>query len=305
MSPVAAMTRSDPEVSGARHVDLVAQACRAIEAAETPPALGELARRAGMSRFHFQRVFKSVVGVTPRVFAEAVRARRVREALPRAASVTDAFYEAGFNSSGRFYEAADGLLGMTPSAFRAGGPGVTIRFAFGASSLGAVLVAATEKGVCALFLGKDPAYLKRELARQFRRATLVRGDAAFEQLVARVVTLIEEPRRGLDLPLDLRGTAFQQRVWRALRKIPAGRTVTYSELAERIGAPRAVRAVASACANNPVSVIVPCHRVLRRDGDLAGYRWGVARKRALLDREANQTEKRKTGASSVKAKNGQ
>jgi AraC family transcriptional regulator of adaptative response/methylated-DNA-[protein]-cysteine methyltransferase len=200
--------------------------------------------------------------------------------------VTDAIYEAGFNSSGRFYEHADAMLGMTPTAYRAGGAATRIRFAVGQCSLGAILVAATERGVCAIFLGDDPDELLRQLQDRFPRADLVGGEAAFEQLVARVVGFVEAPAVGLDLPLDVRGTAFQQRVWRALCAIPAGTTTSYAEVARRIGAPRSVRAVARAIADNPIAVAIPCHRVVASDGALTGYRWGIARKRALLDREA-------------------
>jgi AraC family transcriptional regulator of adaptative response/methylated-DNA-[protein]-cysteine methyltransferase len=200
--------------------------------------------------------------------------------------VTDAIYGAGFNSSGRFYEAAAGVLGMTPTSFRSGGDGASIRFAVGECSLGSILVATSDRGVCAILLGEDPDALVRDLQDRFPRARLLGGDPGFERLVARVVGFVEAPALGLDLPLDVRGTAFQRRVWQALREIPAGTTATYAEIAGRIGAPKAVRAVAQACASNALAVAIPCHRVVRRDGALSGYRWGVQRKRALLDREA-------------------
>jgi AraC family transcriptional regulator of adaptative response/methylated-DNA-[protein]-cysteine methyltransferase len=269
-----------------RQAAAVAQACRAIERADELPSLAALAQSAGMSRFHFHRTFKQVTGVTPKAYAAARRAERVRSALGASGSVTAAIYDAGFNSSGRFYAASTDLLGMTPRDFRAGGPGAAIRFAVGQCSLGAILVAATHKGVCAIQLGDDPDALVRALQDRFAKAQLIGGDADFEKLVAKVVGFVEAPARGLDLPLDLRGTAFQQRVWEALRKIPAGTTATYTDIAKRIGRPKAVRAVAAACADNPVAVAIPCHRVVRLDGNLAGYRWGVARKRALLDKEA-------------------
>ena len=262
------------------------RACRLIERAETTPGLERLARTAGMSRFHFHRVFKSVTGVTPRAYAAAHRGRRVREALSGAGTVTDAIYGAGFNSNGRFYATSAQVLGMTPTAFRAGGTGASIRFAVGECSLGSVLVAATGKGVCAILLGDDPAALLRDLEHRFPNAELVGGDAGFERVVAQVVGFVDAPRRGLDLPLDVRGTAFQQRVWQALQTIPAGQTVSYSEIARRIGRPAAVRAVAQACGANTLAVAIPCHRVVRLDGRLSGYRWGIERKRALLDREA-------------------
>ena len=269
-----------------RQAAAVVKACRLIEAAEEPPRLDELAKGAGMSRFHFHRVFKARTGLTPKAYADAHRAERVRSALTQRATVTEAIYGAGFNSNGRFYDAAADLLGMTPTAFRAGGDGASIRFAVGQCSLGAILVAATAKGVCAIQFGDDPDALVRGLQDRFPKARLTGGDKDFEQLVAKVVGFVEAPSNGLDLPLDVRGTAFQQRVWRALRDIPAGSTASYREIAGRIGAPKAVRAVAQACSSNPVAVAIPCHRVVRTDGALSGYRWGVARKRALLAREA-------------------
>jgi AraC family transcriptional regulator of adaptative response/methylated-DNA-[protein]-cysteine methyltransferase len=264
----------------------VARACRLIERGDTLPSLDALADAAGMSRFHFHRVFKAVTGLTPSGYAAAHRAKRVREELGRRPSVTEAIYEAGYNSNGRFYAAAPAVLGMTPTRFRAGGAGESIHFAVGECSLGSVLVAATDKGVCAIMLGDDPESLVRNLQDRFARARLVGGDAGFERLVAKVVGLVEAPAAAIDLPLDVRGTAFQQRVWQALRTIPAGSTASYADIARRLGTPKAVRAVAQACGANPVAIAIPCHRVVRRDGELSGYRWGVERKRALLDREA-------------------
>ena len=265
---------------------LVARACRLIEAGEEMPDLDDLARTVGMSRYHFQRVFKAVTGVTPRAYAQAQRAARVRTQLAKGGSVTEAIYDAGFNSSGRFYAQSDAVLGMRPSDYRAGGAGEEIRFAVGQCSLGAILVAATAKGVCAILMDDDPEALLHDLQDRFPKAKLVGGDAQFEQWMARVVGLIETPTQGADLPLDVRGTAFQQRVWEALRAIPPGSTASYAEIAARIGAPKAVRAVAQACAANALAVAIPCHRVVKSDGALSGYRWGVARKRELLDREA-------------------
>jgi AraC family transcriptional regulator of adaptative response/methylated-DNA-[protein]-cysteine methyltransferase len=264
----------------------VAKACRLIETAEEMPNLEALAKAAGMSRYHFHRVFKTVTGVTPKAYAVQRRAQRMQDELGRSATVTEAIYGAGFNSNGRFYATSSDMLGMTPTDFRSGGKGAVIRFAVGESSLGPILVAATEKGVCAILLGDDPDALVREVQDRFPRARLIGGDAAFEQWVAKVVGLVETPGVGLDLPLDIRGTAFQRRVWQALRDIPAGTTATYTEIAERIGAPKAVRAVAGACAANAIAIAIPCHRVVRTDGSLAGYAWGVERKRALLNREA-------------------
>ena len=271
-----------------RRAQAVARACRLIETAQDEPDLDSLARAAGMSRFHFHRVFKAHTGITPKAYFAAQRAERVKRELPQAASVTDALYEAGFNSSGRFYAASKEMLGMAPRAFRAGGTGETIRFAVGACSLGAILVAATGRGICAILMGDDPDALVRDLQDRFPRAELVGADAGFEQLVARVVGFVESPGIGLDLPLDVRGTAFQQRVWQALREIPAGQTVSYAELAERVGLPAGARAVAGACAANPVAVAIPCHRVVRNDGSISGYRWGVERKQALLEREGKR-----------------
>jgi len=268
-----------------RQALLVAEACRLIDALDEAPDLDAVARQVGMSRFHFQRVFKLHAGVTPKAYAAARRAARVRAALETEGSVTDAIYAAGFNSSARFYAGSAAMLGMAPTRFKAGGAGEAIRFAVGACSLGAILVAATERGICAVLMGDDPELLVRDLQDRFPKADLIGADAGFERTVALVVGLVEAPRIGLDLPLDLRGTAFQQRVWAALRAIPAGETVSYTELARRIGAPAAVRAVAGACAANPVAVAIPCHRVVRNDGGLSGYRWGIERKAALIERE--------------------
>jgi AraC family transcriptional regulator of adaptative response/methylated-DNA-[protein]-cysteine methyltransferase len=267
-------------------VEAVKRACDRIAAAEEAPKLADLAARAGMSPFHFHRVFKKVTGVTPKAYAAQMQARRAAEGLRTAETVTEAIYDAGFNSSSRFYESATARLGMTPTAVRRGGEGAAIRFAIGQVSLGAVLVAATDKGVCAIMLGDDPDVLARELQDRFPRAELLGGDATFERMVARVVGLVEAPGQGLDLPLDIRGTAFQERVWQALRAIPPGRTATYAEIARAVGRPKAVRAVAQACAANPLAVAIPCHRVVRADGDISGYRWGVERKRELIAREA-------------------
>lgn len=268
-----------------RYAVTIAGVCRTIEASESMPSLSELAGEAGLSLYHFHRVFKSVTGVTPRQYAAAHRTRRVREELRKSSSVTAAIYDAGFNSSGRFYETTDQMLGMTPSDYRAGGAHAEIRFAVGECSLGSILVAKSARGVCAILLGDDPESLVRDLQDRFSRATLVGGDETFEEIVARVIGFVDAPAIGLDLPLDVRGTAFQQRVWQALREIPPGSTATYSEIAARLGAPKAVRAVAQACSSNRLAVAIPCHRVVRQDGGLSGYRWGVDRKRALLKKE--------------------
>ena len=267
------------------HTAKIAEACRMIETAETPPKLDELAMSAGMSPYHFHRVFKAVTGVTPKAYAVAHRQNRVRDALKGDKSVTEAIYEAGFNSSGRFYADAAKSLGMKPGEFRAGGANIEIRHATAPCSLGQILVAATDKGVCAIFFGDDPKALDQELRNRFPRAKLIAGDREFGKLVAKVVAYVEAPHKDLDLPLDIRGTAFQHQVWAALREIPPGETVTYGDIARRIGKPAAVRAVGTACGANHIAVAIPCHRVLGSDGKLTGYRWGTARKRALLDRE--------------------
>ncbi|HEU4733079.1 MAG TPA: bifunctional DNA-binding transcriptional regulator/O6-methylguanine-DNA methyltransferase Ada [Kofleriaceae bacterium] len=269
-----------------RQAAQVAALCRLIEQSDEVPTLEELASHAGLSAFYTHRLFKTVTGVTPKAYAAAHRARRVRGELRTRSTVTEAIYGAGYSSSARFYESSNAMLGMTPSKFRAGGADLEIRFAIGQCSLGAILVAATARGVCAILLGDDPEALSHDLERRFPRARLIGGDPSFERLVAQVVGLVEQPRTGTKLPLDIRGTAFQQRVWKALCRIPAGKTASYSQIARRIGAPGAVRAVAQACAANALAVAIPCHRVVRTDGDLSGYRWGVERKRALLDREA-------------------
>lgn len=274
-----------------RYADAITRACRCIVDSDSEPTLDALATQAGMSRFHFHRVFKKITGVTPKAYVKAHRAIKVRRELTAGSgTVTAALYEAGYGSSGRFYSEASVALGMKPKAFRTGGAGETIRFAIGKCSLGSVLVAATDKGVCSIFLGDDPDALARDLQDRFRNALIIGADAAFETTVARVAGLVEAPESKFDLPLDVRGTAFQLRVWAALRKIPAGRTMTYGEIAEAIGAPKAVRAVGAACGANPVGVAIPCHRVVCSDGSLRGYRWGVPRKRELLRREGVNPE---------------
>jgi AraC family transcriptional regulator of adaptative response/methylated-DNA-[protein]-cysteine methyltransferase len=275
----------DQSEIAAQHAATVAAACRQIEEAEELPALSDLASVAGLSSFHFHRVFKTVTGLTPKGYARAHRSRKVREHLGNGGSVTEALYDAGFNSNSRFYAAADHVLGMKPADYRAAGQNNDIRFAVGQCSLGAILVAQSERGVCAILLGDDPHQLVCDLQDKFRRANLIGADHAFEQLIAKVVGFIEAPALGLDLPLDLRGTAFQERVWLALREIPVGSTASYAEIAQRIGAPKSYRAVAQACGANSLAVAIPCHRVVRSDGDLSGYRWGVERKRQLLERE--------------------
>lgn len=279
--------RGDQTSAVAERVALVAKVCRLIDESETPPNLDELATHVGMSPFHLHRIFKAETGVTPKAYTSASRARKLREELNAPnASVTDAIYGAGFNSNSSFYEHSDQLLGMRARDYRAGGTGAVIRFAVGQCSLDAILVAQSQRGICAILLGDDPDELVRNLQDQFPKAQLIGGDTKFEQLVAEVVGFIDAPSIGLNLPLDVRGTVFQQRIWQALREIPPGTTVSYAEIAVRIGAPKAVRAVAQACGANHIAVAIPCHRVVRRNGDISGYRWGVERKRELLRREA-------------------
>lgn len=280
-----------------RYAVKITQACRIIEGligeSETVPNLEDLAKQIGMSPYHFHRVFKQVTGLTPRQYANAQREKRVRNELRRGNAVTNAIFNAGYNSNSRFYEKSNKILGMKPSNYRAGGIDAEIRFAIGECSLGSILVARSDRGICAILLGGDPDKLARDLQDSFPHANLIGGDVAFEQLIAKVVGFIEAPGIGLDLPLDVRGTVFQQRVWQALREIPPGRTASYTEIARRIGSPNAVRAVAHACAANKLAVAIPCHRVVRYDGALAGYRWGVERKRALLEKETGKPDRKK------------
>ncbi len=271
-----------------RRAQAVEKACTLIAESEELPDLATLAEAAGMSRHHFHRVFKTTTGVTPKAYAAAHRANRVRGGLTSAGSITEAIYDAGFNSNGRFYAKSSELLGMTPTTFRTGGTGAEIRFAVCETSLGPTLIAATEKGVCMIAFDDDPGTLVRQLEDRFPKARLIGADAKFEALIRQVVGMIEAPAQGADLPLDVRGTAFQQKVWQALRKIPAGKTVSYADIARKIGQPAAVRAVANACANNNIAVAIPCHRVVRTGGAVSGYRWGVERKEKLLAREAQK-----------------
>lgn len=290
-----------------QYASTVTEACRIIEESENVPGLEELAKRVGVSTYHFHRVFKQVAGLTPREYASAHREKRVRDELGQrctssgcsnthSGTITEAIFDAGYNSNGRFYEKSNEVLGMTPTNYRAGGANTEIRFAIGECSLGSILVAQSARGVCAILLGDDPDELARDLQDRFPRANLIGGDGEFEQLVAKVVGFVEAPGIGLDLPLDVRGTAFQQRVWQALREIPAGQTASYTDVANRIGAPHSARAVAQACAANALAVAIPCHRVVRNDGGLSGYRWSVERKRALLERETQALQEKKAHA---------
>jgi AraC family transcriptional regulator, regulatory protein of adaptative response / methylated-DNA-[protein]-cysteine methyltransferase len=274
-----------PSLAG-QHAAMIEAACRTIESAETEPKLEELARAAGLSPYHFHRLFKAMLGVTPKAYAAAHRQNRVREELGRRATVTEAIYGAGFNSNGRFYATSSEALGMTPSEFRAGGNNAEIRYAIGESSLGPLLVAASDRGVCAIFFGDDADALVRDLRRQFPRALVTGGGPEFDDLLGKVIGFVENPRRDLDLPLDIRGTAFQRRVWEALRRIPLGATASYGDIAKAIGSPKSVRAVGRACGSNPIALAIPCHRVVGSSGSLTGYRGGVERKRVLLAKEA-------------------
>ncbi len=266
--------------------DVITAACRTLETAETPPTLDELARQAGLSPFHFHRLFKARTGVTPKAYASQVRDRRAKASLESGARVTDAVYDAGFGAPSRFYDTAHARFGMTPSAWKKAGQGETIRVAVAPCSLGQVLVAATDRGVCSIELGDDAEFMLARFRTRFDRAQVVADDPALSTHLRRVAELIDDPRDpGHDLPLDVRGTAFQQKVWRALRDIPPGETWTYGQLAEAVGAPKAARAVGAACGANPVCVVVPCHRVVGSSGALTGYAWGVERKKELLRRE--------------------
>lgn len=271
----------------------ILEACRLIEKAEEMPNLKKLAQTVNLSPYHFHRLFKEATGLTPKSYAKAYQTARIRKELSEAETVTQAIFNAGYNSSGRFYETATQLLGMSPKAYRAGGLNVTIHFAIGECSLGAILVAMSQKGICAIALGDNAQQLVYALQDQFPQANLVGNDKQFEQLIAQVVGFVESPQQPLELPLDIQGTLFQQRVWEALKTIPLGSTLSYSELAKKIGCPNATRAVASACAANKLAIVIPCHRVIRQDGALSGYRWGVERKHELLKREKKIRKKNK------------
>jgi AraC family transcriptional regulator of adaptative response/methylated-DNA-[protein]-cysteine methyltransferase len=277
--------RPDDGSPAARHVAAIERACALIRTSETLPSLAELAAAAAISRFHFHRVFKEIIGTTPRDYARTHRLTRLGEKLDAGRPIAAAIYEAGFGSSSRAYEAAPSGLGMTPGARRRGGRGEAIRYATLATPLGWALVAASRRGICMTALGDDRESLGAALRTRFPAAEISGEDAGLSDWATQILRCITAPGEIPDLPLDIRGTAFQARVWRALQKIPLGQTATYGEIAQALGRPKAVRAVAGACAANPLAVLVPCHRVVRKNGDLGGYRWGVERKRALLARE--------------------
>ncbi len=280
--------RPDAASLGERQAEAVEKACALIEKAEEAPDFGAIAKKLGMSRHHFHRVFKEMTGVTPGAYYKSLREQRAVNGLGGGGSVTETIYDAGYSSSSRFYETLAPKLGLMPSAFKKGGAGEKIWFAMAECSLGSVLVAATAKGLCCIELGDDPQELVTRFQDRFPQAELVGGDADFERVVAEVVGFVDDPNRGLHLPLHIRGTAFQQKVWDILREIPIGRTMTYAEVAAKAGRPSAVRAVARAIASNKIAVAIPCHRVIRTGGALSGYRWGVERKAALLAREAQK-----------------
>lgn len=282
--------RCNPQTPGEEDasVQAIIHACRLIEEAEQPPSLDELAGAVGLSKYHFQRLFKKIAGVTPKQYAAEKRAQRVRDELQKDSTVTDAIYNAGFESSSRFYETAVSSLGMKPGEYRKGGAGLSIRFAIAQSYLGWVLVAATSKGICRIDIGDTPQDLRARLQGSFPGAQLGTDDPHFEDTVSQVLAFLERPQQGWQLPLDIQGTAFQRRVWSALREIPAGSTASYGDVAAQIGKPTAARAVAQACAANKIAVAIPCHRVVRSDGQVGGYRWGAARKEVILERERVQ-----------------
>ncbi len=280
------MAHTKPDLQ--RQIQAVQKACLLLDSTTSPPSLEALAAQVGYSPTHFQRVFVNLTGISPKAYAAGKRSDKLRTLLQSGQSVTDAMYESGYGSPSRLYEHSDARLGMRPSRFQSGGSGERIQFALGVCSLGDVLVAATQKGVCAIDLGDCPEQLLQRLQERFADAELVGGDQAFEQLVANIVGMIDDGTPLPELPLDIRGTAFQEKVWRALRKIPRGQTASYTDIARAIGKPQAVRAVAGACAANTLAVAIPCHRVVRTDGSLSGYRWGVERKAELLQRESAQ-----------------
>jgi len=267
------------------HHEAVIEACAIIDQADQPPALQELAQAVDLSPYYFQRLFKRIVGISPRQYFEEKRAGRMRANLQSGHSITEVVYDSGYGSNSRFYSQAADILGMAPSLYRKGGAGLRLRYSILKTHLGWVLVASSERGICAIDFGDSPATLEEALVRRFPAAKITKDDADFTAWIEKVAAFLESPRAGLDLPLDIQGTAFQRRVWQALKSIPFGSTASYAEIAQKIGKPKAVRAVAQACAANKIAVAIPCHRVIRSDGDLGGYRWGIERKRKILELE--------------------
>lgn len=283
--------RCQPDKDSAQQhrLDKIARACQLLEQ-ESPLTLDELAQQVAMSPYHLHRLFKATTGMTPKVWQQSWRARRLRDALAKGVPVTQAILNAGFPDSSSYYRKADQALGMTAKQFRKGGDNVSVRYTLADCALGRCLVAESERGICAILLGDDDATLVADLHALFPAAQDVPADANFQQRVREVIVAINSRDAPLSLPLDIRGTAFQQLVWQALRTIPCGETVSYQQLASAIGKPKAVRAVASACGANKLAIVIPCHRVIRGDGALSGYRWGIARKAQLLHREATGEE---------------
>ena len=269
-----------------KNLAVVEKICRLIESADEYPSLSEMAKESRLSQSHFHRVFKYYTGITPKAYVSVCRAKRMRQNLTSYQSVTEAFFDSGYNANSRFYAESSNQIGMKPSQYQRQGTGTTMRFAIGQCTLGAILVATTERGVCAVELGDDPNELVEDFQDRFSSAQIVGADAEFEKIIAHVIGLIENPRKNFALPLDIQGTIFQQKVWEELRKIPVGSTKTYSEIARILGTPSAVRAVAGACAKNKLAIVIPCHRVIKKDGALSGYRWGVERKAQLLECES-------------------
>lgn len=282
--------KSDQTTPSNRDALIIAQACRIIENADDIPSLETLAQSQSLSSYHFHRLFKTITGVTPKAYAIAHRANKIRNELTKGTSITNAIYHAGFNSNGRFYATSTKVLGMSPTNFKNGGDSETILYSIGACSFGSILVAHSEKGICAILIHDDDAPLLADLQKRFPKATLKKDELDFKHWLAQIMNFIETPKKGLELPLDIRGTLFQQRVWQLLQKIPLGTTASYTDIATKLGDPKAVRAVARACAANPIALLVPCHRVVRSDGGISGYRWGVENKRALIDREAKAVD---------------
>lgn len=271
-------------------IERVIRACTMIEEAEHEPSLNELAGAAGLSPYHFHRIFRKAVGVTPKQYAMELRLKRMRRNLEKNRTITESVYKSGYESNSRFYETATKNLGMKPSTYRKGGKGMCIRYGIVQSYLGWLLVAATEHGICRIDFDDTPGELHTRLRTAFPAADFRENDPEFRATINQTLAFLEKPGQGPPLPLDIQGTAFQRRVWTALQNVPAGSTVSYTELAQRIGNPRAARAVARACAANHLAVAIPCHRVVRRDGDPGGYRWGLDRKKTLIQRESAESQ---------------